>query len=192
MIARVSTATSNTEAGEKRGFGLAVKLFPTQNVNESVQTANIFTVDVLSGAQNKHFMDTALTNEAPVGLNLGLIELLLKVSSAFKSADSQPTFRQVYEVAEAGLERNEIAKTPHWLRFKPTPNQRIVDEKDFRNELDLKNYPDGIKIDIAVSEETKDRLSDKGWTKIGEMHLIESAVSYGCDRQLHFHHPKIK
>ncbi|RYZ89640.1 MAG: hypothetical protein EOP06_09055, partial [Proteobacteria bacterium] len=137
VIARVSTATSNTEAGAKRGFGLAVKLFPTQDPNENVQTASIFTVDVLSGAKNDHFMDTALTNEAPVGINLGLIELLLKISSAFKAADEQPTFRQVYEVSEAGLARNEAVKTPHWLRFKPAPGQGIVNEKDFRNELDL-------------------------------------------------------
>ena len=192
LVARASTATSNTEAGKKRGFGLAIKLFPTHDFSERVQTASIFTVDVLSGAQNKHFMDTALTNDAPVGFNLGLIELLLKISSAFKAADEQPTFRQVYEVAEAGLTPDEKVKTPHWLRLKPTPGQQLIGEEDFRNELDLKNYPGGIKIDISVSEVTKDRLADAGWNRIGEMHLTESIVSYGCDRQLHFHHPKIK
>ena len=30
------------------------------------------------------------------------------------------------------------------------------------------------------------------WQAIGLIHLNESMVSYGCDRRLHFAHPKMK
>lgn len=192
MIARTSVATSNTRAGEKRGFGFAGKLFPTNDPDQTVETANFFTVDVLTGTVVDHFQDTALTNEPPVGFEWSLLDMLFKLSKALSAADKSPTFRPLYEISEAGLTPQEVAKTPHWIMIRPSPNNHRVDEIDFRDELNIsKHHPKGLEMEIHVSDSTKDPQA-KDWSKIGQIHLTESVVSYGCDRQLHFHHPKLR
>ncbi len=192
MIARVSAPTSNTRAGEKRGFGFAGKLFPTSDPNQTVETANFFTVDVLTGTTLAHFQDTALTNEPPLGFDFKLLNMLLKLSQALSAADNSPLFRPLYEIAEAGLAPSEEARVPHWIMIRPSTKNSKNDEADFRDELDIsKHHPHGIEMEIHVSDTTKDPDSTE-WSKIGQIHLNESTVSYGCDRQLHFHHPKIK
>lgn len=192
MIARISTATSTTQAGQKRGFGFAGKLFPTSNLDQKVETANFFTVDVLTGTLRKHFQDTALTNEPPIGFNLSLLDMLFRLSKALSAADQSPLFRPLYEISEAGRLPGEEVKTPHWIQIRPSSKNRTIDEADFRNELDITKYhPEGLDMEILVSDTTKD-LGASGWSKIGQIHLTESIVSYGCDRQLHFHHPKVK
>ncbi|MFL5815812.1 MAG: hypothetical protein ACJ763_19745 [Bdellovibrionia bacterium] len=192
MIARISTATSNTLAGEKRGFGFAGKLFPTSDLDQKVETANFFTVDVLTGTVKSHFQDTALTNEPPLGFNLSLVNMLIHLSKALSAADHSPMFRPLYEISEAGRMHGEAERTPHWIQIRPSSKNRKIDETDFRNELDIaKNHPEGLVMEILVSDTTKDPEAD-AWSKIGVIHLAESFVSYGCDRQLHFHHPKVK
>jgi hypothetical protein len=192
MVARASTATGNTRAGEKRGFGFAGKLFPTSDANQTVETANFFTVDVLTGTTVDHFQDTALTNEPPIGFEFSLLHMLLKLGEALSAADKSPLFRPLYEISEAGLSPGEIARTPHWIMIRPSAKNNRVDEIDFRDELSLfKHHPDGLEMEIHVSDTTKDPQA-KDWSKIGKIALSESVVSYGCDRQLHFHHPKMK
>jgi hypothetical protein len=45
---------------------------------------------------------------------------------------------------------------------------------------------------IEVSNQTHDRNATSGWQKVGEIKLNRAIVSYGCDRRLHFAHPKLK
>ena len=66
-------------------------------------------------------------------------------------------------------------------------------KSDFRNEIltALKDNQ-GLKYLIEVSDTTADRNAVKGWMRIGEINLNRAQVSYGCDRRLHFSHPKLK
>ncbi|MGE3608629.1 MAG: hypothetical protein AB7I27_03495 [Bacteriovoracaceae bacterium] len=193
FIGRVSVALSDTEKGFLRGFGLAGKIFPTLDPNEVVKTANFFTADDLGGTSINHFTETALTNEPALSFRFTLVKLLLAINSAFKQADSNPGFRPLYPISELATSPSQKIVTPHWMKLEPDTNTAKVNEADFRNELNFsKYYQDGMKINIYVSETTPSRLSTQGWKKIGYIQLENSFVSYGCDRQLHFAHPKLK
>lgn len=193
FIGRASVALSATERGHARAFGLAGKIFPTLNKDEVVKTANFFSVDDLGGTMAKHFTDVALTNEPALSVKFSLLKLLLAVNTAFKKADSNPGMRPLYPISELGLTNPSAAKTPKWFKLEADVETVKNDEADFRNELNIaKNYPAGLRINIYTSDTTHLRNQKNGWVKVGHIQLNESVVSYGCDRQLHFAHPKIK
>ncbi|MCB1660275.1 MAG: hypothetical protein KDI39_18785, partial [Pseudomonadales bacterium] len=86
MIARASTALTETERGDPRAFGMAGKLFPTTNPNLKVKTANFFTVDVLAGTQRDHYLDVKMTNEPKTGFRFAVIPLAFYVGRVFNKA----------------------------------------------------------------------------------------------------------
>lgn len=193
FVGRVSVALSETEQGYYRGFGLAGKIFPTLDPNEVVKTANFFSIDDLGGTNADHFTDTALTNEPDATARFSLIGLLLAANSALGRADKNPGFRPLYPISELDLRTGESAVTPRWFKLEADPMTSKVNEADFRNELNFeKYYPNGMKINIFVSDVTKNRKTQIGWSKLGHIQLDKSMVTYGCDRQVHFAHPKLK
>lgn len=195
FVGRASVAMTETEAGHKRGFGFAGKIFPTENTDESVTTANFFTVDVLMGTKRPLFAVTALTNEPETGFDFDprVLWLGAKIAKIFSQADENPGFRPLYPVAQLGLSNTGSVRTPHWMRLQPDAATTKTNQGDFRNELNIQRFhPNGIRLNIAVSDSTKDAAAETGWQNIGYIQLKESFVSYGCDRQLHFAHPKLK
>lgn len=188
FIARASVAMTEPERGSKRGFGFAGKIFPTEDPNAVVKTANFFAIDVLAGTNANHYLDVAMTNEPKVGFTWSL-GMLLTANSALKKADKNPGYRPVTNIASLGGAGPVVA--PTWMQIRAAAGMPLVDEKDFRRELDMKHYPHGLRFDILVSDTTNDP-DKKGWTKLGDIHLTESIVSYGCDRRLHFGHPKLE
>ena len=192
FIGRASTALTETERGDARGFGFAGKIFPTLNKDAVVSTANLFLVDVLMGTQRNRYMDVGLTNNPSLGFRPSVLKLALKIMKVFKAVDSDPTYRQVYPISEMGLLGNEKVRTPKFMMIKTDKSSRRNDDTDFRDELSiLKNHPNGIKFNILVNDESKDQEASQ-WKKIGFIQVDESTVSYGCDRRVHFAHPKIK
>ena len=189
IISRASSAMSNTKQGEIRAFGLAGKLFPTTNplkINTE-PSANFFLIDDLGGTDAKNFTEVTLTNTPPLSTNSEVLKHIvygLKVNSAFKEADKSPSERQLYEIAELG-EKGAV-KTPKWLRVK-AQNAINKNSKDFRDELKISGSKKLI-FSIEVAEKKRD--NKKVWQKIGTVTFDESVTSYGCDQQLHFHHPK--
>lgn len=193
FIGRVSVALSDTERGFLRGFGVAGKIFPTLDPQEKVSTANFFTADDLGGTTIPRFTDTAVTNEPALSIRFRLIKLLLAINSAFSQADSNPGFRPLYPISELGMASTAVIKTPRWMKLEPVKDTLKNDEEDFRNELNFdKYYPQGLVLNIFVSDTTPSRFDTTSWLKIGQIKLKKSFVSYGCDRQLHFAHPKMK
>lgn len=191
FVGRASAASSETRRGEKRGFGFAGKLFPTEDPSQVVKTGNFFAVDVLMGRETEHFVDTAMTNEPEIGFNWSLLGLMLKIKSALSKADENPGFRPLTPISRLGLDAREADRTPRWMRIRAAKGTRRADEIDFRDELDFaRHHPDGIELEVHVSETTQDPRS-KDWRRIGRIRLRESIVSYGCDRQLHFAHPRL-
>jgi hypothetical protein len=61
-----------------------------------------------------------------------------------------------------------------------------VDAKDFRDEMRLRNYPDGkLVYDIFVKS-----FKVEPWTRIGSMTFTEDSVSEGGDKRLNFWIPR--
>lgn len=191
FVGRVSVAMEDTTSDDSRGFGIAGKIFPTLNPDEEVQTGNFFTVDVLLGAQTQSVFDTKTTNEPELGFKFNLIGLAMKISSVLKKADDNILFRPLTQVAS--LKSTEAIKQPKWIRLAVKNNIVRNNEKDFRNEV-LKAFEENSEVtySIEISETTNDRSAKTGWSRIGEIKLNRAVVSYGCDRRLHFAHPKLK
>ncbi len=192
FIGRASTALSATKRGNPRAFGFAGKLFASNDPTDATPTANFFTIDVLSGAQRARFMDVQMTNQPPLGFQFNALYIGLFASAAFASADNNPGFRPLYPIAELGLNAGEEAKWPRYMMLQTDPEITRNDEEDFRDELDFaQNGLTKLRLQILVNEDSVNR-DDNGWQQIGYIDLNESVVSYGCDRQLHFSHPKLK
>ena len=193
FIGRISVAMEETKVGSKRGFGIEGKVFPTQEVNEPVHTGNFFTVDVLLGTKLKNVLDSTPTNEPETGFDLSLVGLGLKIGSALSTADENPTFRPLTQLANPNGNTTEAIVQPKWIRLTADKNIKRNSEKDFRTEV-VRTFSENqtIKYFIEVSDTTSDRTAKTGWTRIGEINLNQAIISYGCDRRLHFAHPKLK
>lgn len=199
FIGRASTALSATRRGEYRAFGLAGKLFPTEDQDQAVPTANFFTIEDLGGTLTPHFLDAENTNDIigitirPSSVFLG--PLATAVGKAFLIADrtadpGQTLIRQLYPIAEAG-ERGTTTRAPRWMKIVGADDVPRVDRADFRDELRIANYPDGLRFAIHVADEGT-RLGDKAWREIGVIEIFEDAVSDSCDHRLHFAHPTFR
>jgi hypothetical protein len=202
IIARASTALSEVLRGQPRAFGLAGKLYPTDDFDhrEPLRTANFFTIEDLAGTYRPYFLDAENTNDIiqvtprPSALFKGPVGAA--AAEAFAMADetidlTQVFIRQLYPIAELGLAAGETAIAPRWMKIVGSPRTPRVDAADFRDELDMANYPDGIRLVIFVADEGL-RLGNKAWRRIGEIHMTDSVTSYSCDHRLHFSHPRFR
>ena len=184
IIIRISSAMSNTKSGETRSFGLAGKLFST--TNPKAKSANFFLIDDLGGSDAKFFSDTTLTNEPKISFSLSVLNNLfyaLEVTKVFSKVDTNPTIRQLYEISYLDETSPHIV-TPRYLKLiLTTPTKH--DTQDFREELSLTSKEKLI-FKIMVSNDKKE------WQHLGDIILDSSICSLGCDKQLHFHHPKFK
>ncbi|MES2528992.1 MAG: hypothetical protein V4598_18040 [Bdellovibrionota bacterium] len=190
FIGRASVAMEKTTSKSDRGFGFAGKIFPTTNPDQRVPTTNFFAVDVLMGENTPRFLETAVTNEPETGFNIMLVRLGLKIANTLKLVDQSPMFRPVTPIAKIG-EAPEKVKSPKWMKISAADGTHMNDEKDFRREV-LKAVSDNtvLKFKVEVSNTTKDNKKSEGWKHIGFIEIDHAKVSYGCDRQLHFAHPK--
>lgn len=199
IVARASTALTETTTAGTRAFGLAGKLFPTLDESSVVPTANFFTIENLGGTWTEHILDAEMTNDIiqinPQGDGSDFFDLALGavVAEAFIQADhafdiTQTLERQLYPIGEAGLASGEMAVTPRWMKLVGAPGTERIDEADFRDELRIEHYADGIELDIYVAD-VGTRLGDKEWGRIGFIHFDETVASYSCDHRLHFTHP---
>ncbi len=198
IIARASTALTNTKAGQNRSFGFAGKIFPTDDPNstELLKTANFFTIEDLGGKRHDHYLDAVNTNDI-IKISPSVTAFFqglegLTVARDFPKADgsnlSTSLIRELYPLSELGLAPGEEAVTPVWLKIEGAADVTRVDEADFRDELALSNYPDGLRFDITVATEGS-RFGDKQWEKIGQIVVNDTVASESCDHRLHFAHP---
>jgi hypothetical protein len=214
MIARASVALFDTNKDQYRGFGLAGKIYPASDETIAgpriVKTANFFTVHDLGGERNVLFNEVSFTNQPPATFHLTLLRYLSyawNVIKSFRNADANngnatpnPGVRQLFEISELGLSEDQAltAITPRCLRIKTRFGQSN-DKSDFRDELNLADYPKGkLIMDVYAQSPESDTecgaLLDAQWIgkKVGYIEFTESVASASCDTQLHFHHPKWK
>ncbi len=200
FIGRASTALTATERGRYRAFGFAGKLFPTLDPDAVVPTANFFTIEDLGGTLRDHFLDAVNTNDiilisatpetflnTPVGTAAAAA-----LSKADETLDlTQILIRQLYPLAEAGEPDPAQARAPMWLMITGAPDVARVHAVDFRDELRLANYPDGLRFDIWIADRGT-RLGAKEWERIGYIDITDDALTDGCDHRLHFRHPPFR
>jgi len=191
VIARASTAMSETKRGETRAFGMAVKLFGTTNKEEILtnSTANFFVIDDLGGTDSQYYTDVALTNEPDVSFTSIVFSSLaygLKVASAFSDADENSGIRQLYELSYLGESNSSRVITPKWIKIEAEQNQTVFGVEDFRDEFKLASN-ENLVFNISVSNQ--EIKSVKQWQKIGTITFDSSIISTTCDHRLHFHHP---
>lgn len=191
-LGRASVSLSETKRGQPRGFAMAGKLFPTLDPTKTVPTASFFLADVLSGTQREHYLQTAMTNQPKIGFRFAAIPLMFQVSRAFSGLDKQAGYRPVDNIAALGEPvAGSAIRAPKFLMLRPSPNNPLNDAVDFRDELNLsKAHAPAWQWQIWVSDQASSP-TDEGWQKIGQITANQSIVSYGCDRQLHFAHPRI-
>lgn len=189
FIGRVSSALGGTLSGERRSFGFAGKLFPTLNPNEVVNTVNFFTIDVLSGTKAGRFLDVSLSNNPSLHPNFEVLKPLSIIIPAFKSADSSGTFRPVTAIAQVGVADLE-AQSPVFMRLQPDLMTRKVNRADFRDEVVESVSVNDRKLVFNIEVANESAKSNADWTRLGQITLDKAVVSYGCDRRLHFAHPK--
>ena len=188
IIARASSALSNTKNNQIRTLGFAGKIFPTSNQNEIYKqnTANFFLIDDLGGTIIKKYTDSYLSNTPNISFNYEVFKNIfyaLELKSAFEKADKKPNIRQVYEISQL-KEKNKII-TPKYMQIKAA-NEINNNKADFRDELSITNKD--LVFNIYVANKIINKK--KNWERIGNIILNESVVSESCDHRLHFSHPK--
>ncbi len=83
------------------------------------------------------------------------------------------------------------ANAPPWLKITGSPDVARADALDFRDELNIQNYPNGLRFDIWIADQGT-RLGPKNWFKVGYIEVRDSALTESCDHRLHFHHPPFR
>lgn len=197
IIFRASAALSPIHRGEKRAFGIAGKIFPTQDPadNNLLKTANFFVIDNLAGTYTPSFLDSAMSNDITnVALgadNLGQLGILAAAVKAFGAADQALgtvlTVRQLYEISELGEAGNAKIITPQYIKIQGQKGPR-AGLSDFRDDLRLAENGGKIRFDISVSPNGT-LGKEKVWTKIGYIEATADSLAEGCDHRVHFHHP---
>ena len=193
IIARASTAMSNTESGSTRAFGFAGKLFATMEADKqnTQPSANFFLIEDLGGTDASHYLDVALTNEPSVSITLEALAnaaYSIKVANTFAKADKNPAIRQLYEISYLGEPKSAKIITPKWLKIEAADEKR-VDAKDFREELRIDNS-ENLVFNVFVASRLNNEK--KEWLRVGSITFDASVTSSSCDRRLHFHHPKFR
>lgn len=219
IIARasVSLSTVSFDGQTKRSFGFVGKIFPTNDLDLKVTTANFFTVNNLNGTLAPSFFTDSFTNQPPFSFGdlmwspTRVVEsiLLKALVDAAPDKASAAGIRDLSQVSGAATSR-DYSRTPMWMKLSLSENQKpLKNQKDFRAEIDLNRssvrqaYPEGLVIDIQVAGVDIDPNAKQPaekvhlglyrrqvqWQKIGTVTLRESVSSYGCDYLLHFQHP---
>ena len=197
IIARASTTLSNTKQGSLRGFGLAGKIFPTQDPYSTQKTANFFLIDNLGGTYAPNFTRVNLSNEPGVLPSFSfslpfLAPVAAAVGRAFGKADKNPGIRQVYSISNLGISPSTKAVTPKYMKFVGINEETPINEPDFRDELRGHiEYHGQLSFKIFVADR-KGLNGKKNWKAIGKVELDQLVSSKGCDHNLHFHHHKFK
>jgi hypothetical protein len=188
-------------------LALVGKLYPTTDPDHPtpLRTASFITQEDFGGSKTTNIGQVELRNApdtTPWRRGAGT-PILLLTGIVLLRADKQPTFRQVYEIAELGKPAHEPTRAPEFMRLIAEPVRTIQgDDLDFRDEILGQIYDEGdqrpkrsLVFHIEVSDHglTRGSLIQRRtitkWTRIGRIVFREAVASYNGDFVLHFHHP---
>jgi hypothetical protein len=191
-IVRMSTGSDQIkwEPGKTRQFGLAVKLFPTQEPGTAVVTRNVFTLDQtgLNGDSRASYLsgdgpeDEVFFRNNAEGTGFAIE----KLNALFAKVDIHPGHRPLYPLTEVTQNGAMVAVpvTPWEIRFVPHVTSKIeAFDVDFRTEL-AAAQPGQIYFDIVIPKQQGFAATQT----IGKLVVGQPVVSVACDQELHFHH----
>ncbi|MGR8947730.1 MAG: hypothetical protein ACU84Q_06755 [Gammaproteobacteria bacterium] len=193
-IVRISVMLSGTTRADKRAVGMAIKLFaPGQ-----AQTANILVMESMGGRHLQHISDAVLDNHPTLGSIPGIadLKLLLRIRKDLNralthtgSSGVKIRYLPLQHVAATNIEQGRELLAPYWIRLHVAAGTPKIDADDFREELTLHHYPNGVLsyvISVAPDNGGSKRKAD--WKEIGKLELTDSVISKACDTRLHFKH----
>jgi hypothetical protein len=206
IIGRISTASPVKSAEEPRSIGFAGKLFPTLDEKTVVKTANFFAMNNINATKIDQVANISYTNEPPKNLE-GVLNYPLKVmNDIFEKTDLNPGIRPLYPIARLGETSKTALVVPKWIRIGLTSADQAglstIKANDFRDEFrdkhkhSLEKNKRGLRFVVEVADAqatppfTSDGKDQRNWKAIGQIQVKEMVVEYGCDRRLHFAHPK--
>lgn len=193
-IVRVSVMLSGTTQADKRALGMAIKLFPPdQSASE-----NILVMESMGGKYLTHVTDAVLDNHPTLGNipKIADIGVLLRIRKDLKSAiklaetdEIKLRYLPLMHIATSTLADGEQDVSPYWIRFQASGGTPKIDAQDFRDELRLEHYPDGVlSFAISVAGANAGSKSKAEWDQIGRLELTAYTISATCDTALHFKH----
>jgi hypothetical protein len=209
VVARYSTCCTETRGGYVRSLSLVGRIYPTTDPRhaEPLPTANFITQQDIGG-ELSHNINEAVLRNAPntTAIRRGFgLPILLLTGLALKIADKQPSFRQVYQIAELGKPAGEPTRAPEFMQLSVVPEQPVIPGRglDFRDEIMAQIYDRGVaepKRTLVFQIETSDHGTTHGlpfkerreitdWRRIGTLTFREAVASYNGDHVVHFHHP---
>jgi hypothetical protein len=209
VVARYSTCCTETRRGNTRSLSMVGRIYPTtdRNNREALPTANFITQEDIGGDDSKTINEAVLRNAPNTTISkrgLGA-PILMATGLALKIAETEPTIRQVYQIAELGKPANVTTRAPQFMQLTVVPEQPVIpgDAIDFRDEIMAQIYDRGdaqAKRALTFRIETTDSGVTRGtpirerreftdWKQIGTITFDEAVASYNADRVLHFNHP---
>ncbi|CAG0970581.1 hypothetical protein GPROT1_01539 [Gammaproteobacteria bacterium] len=207
IIARVSPPNDTviTRKAHPQSVGLVGKVFPSDDRQAQVMTANFFTQTDLGGyvSSKSTILDSSVTmSNAPgvtaVNRGTGLAAFGLQ-GNVLNQVDLKTTQRQLYLLAEAH-KSGEPTRTPQFMRLTLNPSLDVADDgkgKDMRWELwDHLSHQGPLVYDITLSDDGEVvgpiflQRSIVHWDKVpvGKIVFREAVLSAACDNQIHFQH----
>lgn len=207
-LGRWSSCCTETRRGHTRSLSLVGKLWPTTDPDhpEPLRTANFFTQQDLGGERTDYLND-AVTRNAPDthGWRRGAATPVFLLSGVvFLVADREPTFRQVYQIAELGKPAGEPTRAPEFMRLRVASDQPRIEGEglDLRDEVLAQIYDPADpapKRTLTFDVEVSDDGSTKGipgfevrtirhWRRLGRLVFHEAVASYNGDFVVHFQH----
>src|SRR5204862_6949425 len=122
---------------------------------------------------------------------------LMATGAALNRAETKPTIRQVYQIAELGLTAGQPTRSPEFMQFAVAPEQPVIpgDALDFRDEIMAQIYDRGdpqpkrtLTFRIETTDEGvtggnpfKERREFKNWRSIGTLTFNAAVASYNGD-----------
>jgi hypothetical protein len=209
VVARYSTCCDECRRGHSRSLSMVGKLFPTDDPDhrEPVRTANFILQHDIGGIFTDFINDVELRNAADVtALRRGSgIWAFAVTGIVLRLANTMPTIRQLYQVAELGKPSGTLTRAPQFMHLLMDGTQpRILgDALDFRDEIMAQIYDRGdpapkrtLTFNIEVTDHgesygsvARQRWTFRKWRTIGTVIFDRAAASYNGDHVLHFNHP---
>ena len=210
VVGRYSTCCTETRRGHSRSLSLVGRIYPTTDPEHPTPqpTANFITQQDLGGDYSASINEAVLRNALDTrSWRRGLtgIPALLRTGLVFLKADKQPSFRQVYQIAELGKPPGEPTRAPEFMQLTVDPAQPVIPGEglDFRDEVLAQIFDPGdpqLKRKLVFRVATSNQSITRGipvyekheiinWHKISKITFDNAVASYNSDFVLNFNHP---
>lgn len=212
VLARASLSQGNPhkldEHGrmQERSTAMAIKVFNTANLDQTVRTGNAVFQNDLNGllgsnGQPLNFLESTQTNQPNIDFtkirySYEILTLLGVALGSFSTPKDRfarfpfinPQLRPPHSLGELGVDDLNQVQTPTWIKIVPQLTSPPVDESDFRLEIYKTLLRDGILIFDLYASNYQDDLGRIQWVPIGRLTFDQAILSEGVDRHLLFPH----